>query len=73
MSFKLFPRQRTAPASIPLFSSGTLMLSARGNGWTARDWLIPIVSCIATCVVIGAISMTPNDARTMPLFAPKAS
>ena len=29
MSFKLFPRQRTTPASIPLFSSGTLMLSAR--------------------------------------------
>lgn len=29
MSFKLFPRQRTAPASIPLFSSGALTLSAR--------------------------------------------
>ncbi|QNE50871.1 methyltransferase [Klebsiella michiganensis] len=29
MSFKLFPRQRTEPASIPLFSSGALTLSAR--------------------------------------------
>ncbi|MBK0032636.1 methyltransferase [Erwinia sp. S43] len=29
MSFKLFPRQRTTPASIPLFSSGALTLSAR--------------------------------------------
>lgn len=29
MSFKLFQRQRTTPASIPLFSSGAVTLSAR--------------------------------------------
>lgn len=29
MPFKLFPHQRTAPVSIPLFSSGALTLSAR--------------------------------------------
>lgn len=39
MSFKLFPRQRSAPSSVPLFSSGALTLSARVQ-WLDSNGLV---------------------------------
>lgn len=70
MSFKLFPRQRTAPASTPLFSSGALTLSARVQWLDSTGLVDPTVSCIAS-VVIGAISKILNGVQTMLPFNPK--